>query len=205
MGYVISVVAAYVAMQMISDITSLKIVMLAGFSIDAGTFFYPITFTLRDLVHKTVGARGARLLIVLAALINVFMAFAFWFTARLPGDPSVGAQTAYAQVLSPVWRIVFASIAAEVLSELVDTEAYAAWERFMDERWQWGRVLLSNAVSVPLDSAIFVTLAFLGTMPASVVLSIFWANVLLKAATTLISVPLIYLVPSKRVSWSGKE
>lgn len=34
----------YVAAQMISDIASLRIVMVAGFSIDAGTFIYPLNF-----------------------------------------------------------------------------------------------------------------------------------------------------------------
>lgn len=42
--------AAYVAFQMMADIASLRIVMIAGFSIDAGTFVYPFTFTLRDMV-----------------------------------------------------------------------------------------------------------------------------------------------------------
>ena len=44
--------AAYIAFQMMADVASLRIVMVAGFSIDAGTFVYPFTFTLRDLVHK---------------------------------------------------------------------------------------------------------------------------------------------------------
>ena len=37
-----------------------KITEVAGFSMDAGTLVYPFTFTLRDLVHKTVGAKAAR-------------------------------------------------------------------------------------------------------------------------------------------------
>lgn len=66
--------------------------------------------------------------------------------------------------------------------------------RRIGERYQWGRVLSSNAVSVPLDSALFTVLAFGGVLPGSVVFSIFWANVLIKAAVTVISIPWIYLV-----------
>ncbi|NMC40369.1 MAG: TonB-dependent receptor [Bacteroidales bacterium] len=40
--------AAYIAAQILSDIGSLKIAWVAGFSIDGGTFIYPLTFTLRD-------------------------------------------------------------------------------------------------------------------------------------------------------------
>ncbi len=194
------VAAAYVAAQMLADITSLKIVVFMGLSMDAGTFVYPITFTLRDLVHKTAGARAARALIVTAAVINLVMAALFWMVARLPGDPSVGAQTEFATVLAPVWRIVMASIVAEVMAELIDTEIYRLWVQRVTRRHQWARVLTSNAVSVPLDSLVFAWGAFGGQMAASVVWSIVLANVLLKGATTLVSLPLIYAVPEREVA-----
>jgi len=59
----IVVSSAYIAAQMLADVTSLKIVLFLGMSMDAGTFVYAITFTLRDLVHKTVGWKEADLLV----------------------------------------------------------------------------------------------------------------------------------------------
>ncbi|MCJ7548415.1 MAG: queuosine precursor transporter, partial [Anaerolineae bacterium] len=96
--------------------------------------------------------------------------------------------------LSPVWRIVLASIVAEVVSELLDTELYQLWVSRVTRRYQWARVLVSNSVSVPVDSLVFVWIAFGGVLPAVVVWSIFWANVLVKGMMTLISLPAIYLV-----------
>ena len=194
----IVVSAAYVAAQMLADVASLKIVLFFGLSMDAGTFVYPITFTLRDLVHKTVGAKAARVLIVTAAAINLVMAGLFWFVSQLPGDPMVGPQAEFATVLSPVWRIVVASIAAEVMAELVDTEVYRLWVERVTRRYQWARVLASNAVSVPLDSIVFSWGAFGGTLPVAVVWNIVLSNVLVKGATTLISLPLIYVVPEEQ-------
>jgi uncharacterized integral membrane protein (TIGR00697 family) len=195
MSRVVIVIAAYIAAQMIADVTSLKIAIVAGMSIDAGTFVYPITFTLRDMVHKTIGIKAARVLILTAAAINVVMALTFWFAAKLPPDMEVGAQSEFSVVLSPIWRIVFASIVAEVIAELIDGETYQLWVKRVGKRWQWGRVLVSNAVSVPLDSALFCAIAFYGTMPDAIVWSIFLTNVLVKGATTVVSVPLIYAVP----------
>jgi uncharacterized integral membrane protein (TIGR00697 family) len=97
-------------------------------------------------------------------------------------------------VLAPVWRIVIASILAEVASELTDTEIYHLWVTRVTERFEWTRVLVSNTFSVPLDSLLFVGLAFGGVYPVPVVISIFWANVLVKGAVTLISLPGIYMV-----------
>jgi uncharacterized integral membrane protein (TIGR00697 family) len=192
--------SAYLAAQMLSDVTSLKLTEVAGWSVDAGTLVYPITFTLRDVVHKVAGARVARALIVAAAAVNLLMAGLFWLVARMPSVPDVGPQTElFGDVLGPVWRIVFASIVAEVLSELIDTEVYRAWVARFGERLQWGRVLSSNAVAIPIDSAVFVAIAFIGVAPAADVWEIFWVNVVFKGIVTVISIPLIYAVRPHRL------
>ncbi|MBN1484282.1 MAG: queuosine precursor transporter, partial [Chloroflexia bacterium] len=118
----------------------------------------------------------------------------FWLTSRLPSDPAAGPQPDWDAVLSPVWRIVLASIAAEVVAELIDTEVYHLWVTRVTRRFQWARVLLSNAVSVPLDSLVFCWGAFGGVLAVPVVWSIFAANVLLKGLVTVLSLPAIYLV-----------
>lgn len=187
--------SAYVAAQMLSDITSLKITEFAGLSMDAGTLVYPFTFTLRDMIHKVAGVRVARALIIGAAIINLFMAGLFWVVARLPGVADTGPGTElFGDVLAPVWRIVFASILAEVISELIDTEAYSAWVRRFGERHQWGRVLASNALAIPIDSAIFVLVAFVGVVPPGDAWEILTTNVLVKGVVAVASIPLIYTV-----------
>ena len=190
----IVVVGLYIATQMLSDIASLKIALLAGFSIDAGTFIYPLTFTLRDLVHKRLGLAAARTVVILAAAINLFMASFFQFAVHLPEDPAWGLGREFAAILGPVWRIVTASIVAEVVSELIDTEVYRWWVARVTARFQWMRVLASNSLSIPVDSLIFCWGAFGGALPAAVVWSIFFANVIVKGLVTLASLPGIYLV-----------
>lgn len=192
---------AYVAAQMMADIASLRIVSFAGNAVDAGTLIYPFTFTLRDLVHKIGGKSTARALIVLAALINLVMAAFFGLVGNLPPDVETGPQLEFGRVLAPVWGIVIASIVAEVVAELIDTEAYSLWLRRFADRHQWGRVLASNAVAIPVDSALFVGLATLfGVFPAEVAVTIFWVNVVFKGIITLVSVPWIYLVKPTSLS-----
>jgi len=198
----IVVISLYIAAQLLSDIASLKITLVAGFSMDAGTFIYPLTFTIRDLVHKRLGKQVARSVILLAAGINLFMALFLHFTAWLPQDPSWGLGREFAAVLGPVWRIVIASIVAEVISELIDTEIYHLWQKRITEKFQWMRVLSSNAVSIPVDSLIFCWGAFGFVLPHDVVWSIFFANVIVKGAVTIVSLPAIYLVKSQNVASS---
>ncbi len=192
--------SAYVALQMIADISSLKLTEVAGFAVDGGTLVYPLTFTVRDLVHKAAGAKVARVLIVAAAAVNLFMAGVFWVVAEFPLLADSGPQSElFGDVLGPVWRIVFASILAEVVAELIDTEVYRGWVQRFGGRHQWGRVLSSNMVAIPVDSAIFVIIAFTGVVPASAVWEIFWVNVVVKGAVAVASVPLIYTVRVDRV------
>ncbi len=191
------VVAAYIGAQMVSDIASLKIGVVWGLSVDMGTFIYPITFTLRDVVHKVLGKRNAQALIIAAGGINLFMAAYLMWAASVPGDPAWGLDEAFRAILSPVWRIVLASIVAEVFSELVDTEIYHWWVTRVTRKHQWARVLVSNSVSVPIDNAVFSLGAFGWALPWGVVWEIFLFNLLVKYAMTLVSLPLIYLAPAE--------
>lgn len=197
----IIVISAYIGAQMLADIASLKIGVVWGLAVDMGTFIYPITFTLRDVAHKILGRRNTRVLIVMAAVVNLFMAVYLMWAASVASDPSWGLGDEFAAILAPVWRIVIASIIAEVISELVDTEVYHWFVTKITHRHQWARVLVSNSVSVPIDNLLFAVLAFGGALPWSVVWQIFLFNLIVKYAVTIVSMPLIYVTPD-RADWS---
>jgi hypothetical protein len=203
---VVVVVAAYVAAQMLSDIASLKIGIVFGLAVDMGTFLYPVTFTLRDMAHKVIGKRNSQTMIISAAVINLLMAAYLFWVASVPGDPSWGLDEEFSAILAPVWRIVLASILAEVVSELVDTEIYHWFVTRITTRYQWLRVLISNSVSIPIDTLIFSVGAFGWVLPWAVVWQIFLFNMAVKFVMTLISLPWIYLVPAREeVEQGGKE
>ncbi|HEX6568233.1 MAG TPA: queuosine precursor transporter, partial [Acidimicrobiales bacterium] len=181
-----------------------------GRAVDMGTFLYPITFTLRDVVHKVLGRRAARTLIVTAAVVNLFMALYLQWAARVPSDPSYALGDEFSAVLGPLWRIVVASIVAEVVSELLDTEVYHWFVRRVTTRYQWARVAVSNAVSVPVDNLLFAVLAFGAvplmadhplTLPWAAVWDIFVVNLTVKVAVSALSLPLIYVSPDR--DWSA--
>lgn len=189
------IVSAYIAAQLLADVASLKLALIADRAIDGGTLIYPLTFTLRDLIHKVAGKRVARTMIFIAAAANLFMALLFWVVDWLPVVPDSGPQSElFGAVLGPVWRIVAASIIAEVVAELIDTEAYSAWVARFRHRHQWGRVLFSNLIAIPVDSVLFAVIAFSGVVSAGVVTEIIFTNIGVKIAVTVLSIPLIYLV-----------
>lgn len=198
--------AAYAGAQVIAQVTSLKIGIVGGRAVDMGTFVYPITFTLRDVVHKVVGRAATRTLILACAGVNVFLAAYLAWTASVESDPSWGLGAEYEALLGPIWRIVFASLVAMVVSELIDTEVYHLFVTRITRRHQWARVLTSNAISVPVDNLIFALGAFapialLGTdgLPWATVWSIFWVNLWVKGLVSLVSIPLIYVTRDRGI------
>lgn len=194
----ILIICSYIACQMISNIASVKIANVLSLAVDGGTFLYPLAFTIRDMAHKTIGKRNTQKLIIVSAIINIFTPIYFYIVSQLPADSSWEFNEAFQTTLSPVMRIAIASIVASTLSELVDTEIYHFFITKITNKFQWLRVLISNAFSIPVDNFLFVIVAFWGVLPIDALIGIFIFNFFVKYAVTIISVPMIYLVKEKK-------
>lgn len=184
----------YVSFQVIANVLSTKIALLPflNWAIDGGTVIYPLTFTLRDFVHKSLGKKNARSIVFLAGAVNVVMVLLFILVGKMKPDSSWQFQEAYNSILLPVFRITAASIISQIISELVDTEIFSiVYHRLTDVK----AVLASNTVALAVDSFLFSFLAFAGNLPLRVVFQIMFTNILIKMIMSLISVPTIKLVP----------
>jgi uncharacterized integral membrane protein (TIGR00697 family) len=202
----VAAVGVYVGAQVIANVTSVKIGSTFGRAVDMGTFVYPLTFTVRDIVHKALGRRLARTVVLTAAGVNLFLAVYLQWVVNVRPDASYPLNDEFGAVLGPLWRIVVASIIAQVISELVDGEVYHWFVTRVTTAHQWARVAVSNAVSVPLDNAIFAVAAFGSlpfladdalTLPWSAVWDVFLVNLVVKGAVSALSLPLIYLSPDR--------
>lgn len=193
----ILIICSYIACQMISNIASVKIANVLSLAVDGGTFLYPLAFTIRDMAHKTIGKKNTQKLIIVSAIINIFTPIYFYIISQIPADKSWEFDEAFKTTLSPVIRISIASIIASTLSEFVDTEIYHFFVSKITKKYQWLRVLISNAFSIPVDNFLFVAIAFFNVLPINALIGIFIFNFFVKYAVTIISVPMIYLVKEK--------
>lgn len=199
---VIVLTGLYFLCQILADITAVKIVSFAGLNFPGGTLIYAATFTIRDLIQKRFGKIVARQVIVAAGIFNLLMAAYFLLIQYMAPAFFWDAQPAFTQILGMVPRIVLASIIAEIVSELLDTEVYSGWMKLIGDRWQWTRVLVSNAISLPVDSIIFGFLAFYGMphWPTAQIWHAIEGQIIIKAAITLLSLPAIYFVRARTSS-----
>lgn len=185
--------ALYIGFQIIANIMSIKITTLGSWETDAGTLIYPLTFTLRDFVHKTLGKSKARQLVIWGGILNFSLALCLLVTAKLTPATSWPFQNEFVAVLLPVWRITFGSIIAAVVSELIDTEVFSHIYHKVGEKRDVLAVLASNFVSLIFDSAIFTLIAFWGT--GYDLWQIFLTNAIIKVIMSLLSSPTIKFIP----------
>ena len=110
-------------------------------------------------------------------------------------------RTALGALLTTEWRFLLAAVLATVLSQLADTEVYDWWMRRYGAEKQWGRVLLSNVVGIPLDRALFLLLAFAGAQSTDMLLDLFIGTTVVRLVFGIISIPGIYLVEEHSQDW----
>ena len=205
---IVILIGTYIMAQAIADIGATKLVEIGGVVMPGGTFIFALTFTLRDMIHKRLGREWARMAIFTAAALNVLLAVYMLILSRLPSPDFFALGDSWNAIFAIVPAITIGSIVAELASELTDTEVYHFWKTRFPAAPPWSRVLVSNAVSLPVDSFVFTRLAF-GLLPpvfgaeampfGAAVTRIVAGQILYKAAVTVLSLPLIYTVEDKPI------
>jgi len=182
------VIGIYIACEIIANVTASKPITVFGISAPGGVFIYALTFTLIDLINERLGKAGARRVVVAAFAANILLALYTMLIIELPSPSFFTGGDAFRTALGSTPRIVAASLAAYIVSSLIDVEVFAAWKRRIGGH-KWARVLVSNTMSTGIDSTVFVVLAFGGTVP---IVSLIAGQYLIKMAVTFVSIPLIY-------------
>jgi uncharacterized integral membrane protein (TIGR00697 family) len=112
----------------------------------------------------------------------------------LPPAPFWDGQVAYERVLGYAPRLLAASFLAYLVGEFANSIVLAKLKVATQGRWLWVRTIGSTVVGQALDSGVFITLAFVGTIPpdglASAILSQWLAKSAYEAAVT----PLTYVM-----------
>lgn len=198
---IILLVGLYVGAQAIADVGATKFLQIGAYTLPAGTLMFALTFTLRDLIHKRMGKNWARGVILTAGLVNIIQSLYLFLMTRI-ATPVWFNGEAWNATFSLVPAITIASIFAEVITQLIDTEVYHAVQKHWKKAPQFMRVLVSNVVALPLDSVLFAVFAFVvlprmfgatGTgMREALMLTV--GQIWFKLAVTVVSMPLIYLI-----------
>ncbi len=103
-------------------------------------------------------------------------------------------QAAYETVFGATPRIVFASLIAYFSGEFCNSYVLAKMKLWSEGRMLWMRTIGSTIAGELVDSLIFYPLAFLGSWPLSLVVTVLFTNYLLKVGWEVVMTPFTYQI-----------
>lgn len=178
----------FVTCLITANITAVKLAGVLGLVVPAAIIIFPISYIAGDVLTEVYGYRQARLVIWLGFLCNLVTVIAIWLGQVLPAASFWDGQAAYERILGSTPRILVASFLAYLVGEFANAFVLAKMKIATRGRWLWTRTIGSTLVGQGLDSLVFITLAFVGTIPlaglASAIVTQWLAKSLYEAAAT---------------------
>lgn len=190
--------ALFVTFVVLTNTVGVKLFTIGGLVLPVSIVWYPLTFLLTDVVSEVYGARRARFLVIGGFTMSLLLLGFSLVGIALPTASVYALGDEYAAVFGPVWRLLFASMAAYLLAQLVDVQLFHFFKKLTGGRHLWLRNNGSTMISQLVDS-VTVNVIFLYRNPAvfdgtaadlaGIILAVYLVKVAIAAADT----PLCYL------------
>jgi len=181
----------------LANIQVVQTIELFGFSATLGNVVYATSFLITDILSENYGKKeaGKAVWIGFFSLISMTLLMNLALLYRpLDGDDFSGVtHQSLNTIFSLMPRIALASLTAYLISQRHDVWAFHFWKsRFPHHHHLWIRNNLSTMVSQLIDSAVFVTIAFLGVFETGILIEILLTTYLLKWLVAAADTPFVY-------------
>jgi uncharacterized integral membrane protein (TIGR00697 family) len=186
------IVVIFITCLITANITAVKLVSVFGFVLPAGIIIFPISYIFGDVLTEVYGYHQARRVIWLGFFCNLIAVVAIWLGQVLPPASFWDGQAAYERILGYTPRLLVASFLAYLAGEFSNSFVLAKMKIVTKGRWLWSRTIGSTIVGEGLDSLVFMTLAFAGTIPMAGLASAIVTQWLVKSAYEAAVTPLTY-------------
>jgi uncharacterized integral membrane protein (TIGR00697 family) len=187
-----ALLGVYVASLITANfIAGVKLANLLGFVVPAGFLAYCVTFPVTDIAAELFGFDASKRFVLAGFVANTFSLLLI--AAGLAMPPLVPEmQELYVKAFTPTFRVVAASIAAYLVSQYLDVYVFW-WLRIRTRgRHLWLRNNVGELTAQLVDTCIFITLAFYGTVPASVLPNMVVSQYIWKVVVALLDTPFVY-------------
>jgi queuosine precursor transporter len=188
------VVAVFTTCLITANIIAVKVIQVFGLILPAAIVIFPLSYVFGDVLTEVYGYRQARRVIWLGFFCNLLVVAAVWLGQILPAASFWDGQASYTRILGYTPRLLGASFLAYLVGEFVNAFVLAKMKIATGGRWLWMRTIGSTLAGQALDSAVFITLAFAGTMPEGILLSSIVTQWLVKSAYEGAVTPLTYWI-----------
>jgi len=167
-----------------------------GIILPAAVWLFPVVYIIGDVIPEVYGLATARRIILLGFAANLAAVAFFALTLALPAPGFWQGQEAFRTVLGFTPRLLLASLVGYLVGTNANAWVLVLIKRWTGGRWLWMRTIGSTIVGETLDSACFITIAFLGAVPWPVLPGMVLAQAAFKIAYEALATPLTYVAVS---------
>jgi uncharacterized integral membrane protein (TIGR00697 family) len=191
LNYLSLLACIFAGSLVLAAVMASKIIKVGPIVVPAGVLAYCLTFLITDVISEIWGKEEAQT-VVMGGFITLVLVFVLT-SASIVWPPASfwPHQQAYQTILGSSARIMVASLTAYLFSQYHDVWAFHFWKRLTTDRFLWLRNNASTIVSQLLDSVVFITIAFYGSLP---VMQLIFGQWVVKVVIALLDTPFVYLL-----------
>ncbi len=189
-----TITGLFVAVLLIANIISSKIIHIGIFPFTGGIVIFPLSYIFGDILTEVYGYKRSRKVIWLGFACNILMAIVLIIVGVLPSAPQWHDQTSYERILGQTPRIVLASLLGYFAGEFSNSFVLAKMKIMTNGKWLWSRTIGSTIIGELLDTIIFICVAFWGILPLSLLVMVIVSNYIVKTLIEVILTPITYAI-----------
>ncbi len=189
-----AVVGVFVTCLITANIIAVKPVQIAGLIFPAAVVIFPLAYIFGDILTEVYGYARARQTIWIGFACNLIAVIAIYLGGLLPAADFWPNQPAYEAILGFTPRLLAASFLAYLVGEFLNSLVLAKLKVATNGRYLWIRTIGSTLIGELADSAMFITVAFLGIWPSNQILTGILTQWSIKVIYEIIATPLTYAV-----------
>ena len=200
----------FITNAIVAELTGGKLIDVFGVPMSIGILPWPIVFVTTDLINEYFGEKGVKRLSLITAGLIAYTFFVLHFAIQIPstGISSVTSEQ-FKSVFGQSQLIIVGSIAAFLVSQLIDVTIFHFVKKRTGNKMIWLRSTGSTVISQFFDSFIVLGIAFYlpGIMDFKTYIISGLTGYSVKLVIAILMTPMIYLghyLIQKYISKDGK-
>lgn len=184
----------FVVLLLISNLVGQKITAIGPVRVGGAQLLFPLTYIFGDVFTEVYGYGASRRAIWIGFFASGLLSLMCVFMVWLPPDPGWHNQEAYRTVFYQVPRMVIASLIAYWCGEFANSFVLAEMKLWTNGKYLWTRTVGSTVVGQAVDTIVFMTLAFGGSLTRTLIAELIFWGYLFKVVYEVLATPATYAI-----------
>lgn len=185
----------FVGLLVLANIVAVKLFSIGDFAIlPAAVVIYIFTYPIIDVIVEVYGKKEGQRTVQAGLIMQILALIFITITIHLPVAPVFENQGAFETILNGSFRVIVASLISYAVSQNLDVFVFNRLKAKHGKKKLWLRNNASTMLSQLIDTTIFISIAFYGTMPIAVLGSLIVTQYIFKFLASIVNTPIVYLL-----------